>query len=211
MPQIVAGISTESIPPIFSAGRRYPVDQLGLVGPWDKTEQSVLPGSDKKNNNETDPSGFPRVIQINRWMKAQWASMSHETRWVQTECFTQCDSDQPVADGPVDPSGIVGPVDPGRIFSQCKPDQPVALGPVGQLFTTGPVGPCGMVSNHELHDPIADSPVGLTETPNPVDETERPIQIDFMKIVQTDGPVSLVDTPLQVTQAYTVGENNGKI
>ena len=52
-----------------------------------------------------------------------------------------------------------------------------------------------MVSNHELHDPIADSPVGLTETPDPVDETERPIQIDFMKIVQTDGLASLVDTP----------------
>ena len=52
-----------------------------------------------------------------------------------------------------------------------------------------------MVSNHELHDPIVDSPVGLTEIPNPVDEMERPIQIDFMKIVQTDGPVSVVDTP----------------
>ena len=45
---IAPGISTESIPPIFSTGRRYPVDQLGLVGPWDKTEQSVLTGSDKK-------------------------------------------------------------------------------------------------------------------------------------------------------------------
>ena len=100
-----------------------------------------------------------------------------------------------MADGPVCPSGIVGPVDPIRMFSQCKPDQPVAVGPVGQLFTTGPVGPCGMVPNHELHDPIDDSPVGLTEIPNPVDETERPIQIDFMKIVQTDGPVSVVDTP----------------
>ena len=63
----------------------------------------------------------------------------------------------------------------------------MAVGPVGQLFTPGPVGPCGMVSNREPHDPIADSPVG--------DETERPIQIDFMKIVQTDGPASLVDTP----------------
>ena len=102
--------------------------------------------------------------------------------------LSTCDSDQPA-------SGIVGPVDPIRMFSQCKPDQPVAVGPVGQLFTTCPVGPCGMVSNHELHDPIADSPVGLTEIPNPVDETERPIQIDFMKIVQTDGPVSVVDTP----------------
>ena len=45
-------ISTERIPPIFSAGRCYPVDQLGLVGPW----QSVLPGSDAKDEG-TDPAG----------------------------------------------------------------------------------------------------------------------------------------------------------
>ena len=53
---IAPGISTERIPPIFSAGRRYPVDQLGLVGHWDKTEQSVLPGSDAKDEG-TDPAG----------------------------------------------------------------------------------------------------------------------------------------------------------
>ena len=64
----------------------------------------------------------------------------------------------------------------------------VAVGPVGQLFTTGPVGPRGITANYELHDPIADNPVGLTETPDPVDETERPIQIDLTKVVQTDGP-----------------------
>ena len=81
------------------------------------------------------------------------------------------------------------------MYSQCKLDQPVAVGPVGQLFTTGPVGPRGIIANHELHDPIADSPVGLTETSDPLDETERPIQIDFMKVVQTDGPASVVDTP----------------
>ena len=114
---IAPGIPTERIPPIFSAGRRYPVDQLGLVGPWDKTEQSVLPGSDMmepipraqwaQTSQLTKFSQwlkarwasishiaqwaqtecFPRVIQINRWMKAQWASKSHEPRWVRTECF----------------------------------------------------------------------------------------------------------------------------
>ena len=41
---IAPGISTERIPPIFSAGRCSPVDQLGLVGPWNKTVQSVLSG-----------------------------------------------------------------------------------------------------------------------------------------------------------------------
>ena len=99
------------------------------------------------------------------------------------------------ADGPVGPSFIVGPVGPRMMFSQCKPDQPVAVGPVGQSLTTGPVGPCGIVSKYEPNDPIADSPVSSTETPDPVDETERPIQIDVMKIATTDGPSSVVDTP----------------
>ena len=43
---IAAGISTEMVPTNLSAGRREPVYQLGLVGPQNKTEQSVLPGSD---------------------------------------------------------------------------------------------------------------------------------------------------------------------
>ena len=47
----------------------------------------------------------------------------------------------------------------------------------------------------EPNDPIADSPVGSTETPDPVDQKERPIQIDIMKIVTTDVPASLVGTP----------------
>ena len=45
---IAPGISTEMIPTSLSAGRRSPVDQLGLVGPQDKTEQSVLPALDTK-------------------------------------------------------------------------------------------------------------------------------------------------------------------
>ena len=100
--------------------------------------------------------------------------------------LSTCDSDQPLADGPVGPR---------RMFSQGKPDQPVAVGPVGQSFTPGPVGPCGIVSKCKLNDPIADGPVGSTKTPDPVDKTERPIQIDFMKIVTTYEPASLVDTP----------------
>ena len=53
---IAPGISTEMIPTTLSAGRRDPVDQLGLVGPQDKTEQSVLPGSDAIEVG-TDPAG----------------------------------------------------------------------------------------------------------------------------------------------------------
>ena len=109
--------------------------------------------------------------------------------------LSTCDSDQPVADGPVGPSVTLGLVGPRRMLSQCKPDQPVADGPVGQSFTPGPVGPCGIVSKCIPNDPIADSPVGSTETPDPVDQKERPIQIDIMKIVTTDEPASLVGTP----------------
>ena len=218
------GISTESIPPIFTVGNLYPVDQLGLVGPWDKTEQSVLPGSDNKNDG-TDPSGpvgtdalFRQIQPVAEGPVGQYITHSPVgPDGMLSTCdsdqptdegpvgqyitrnpvgsdgmLSTCDSGQPVADGPVGPSDIV---DPRRMSSQCKSDQPVAVGPVGQLFTTGPVGSRGIIANHELHDPIADSPVGLTETSDPVDETERPIQIDFMKVVQTDGPASLVDTP----------------
>ena len=53
---VAPGFSTEKIPPVFSAGRCYPVDQLGLVGPWDRTEQSVLAGLDAKDEG-TDPVG----------------------------------------------------------------------------------------------------------------------------------------------------------
>ena len=109
--------------------------------------------------------------------------------------LSTCDSDQPVADGPVGPSFILGLVGPRRMLSQCKPDQPVADGPVGQSFTPGPAGSCGIVSKCKPNDPIADSPVGSTETPDPVDQKERPIQIDIMKIVTTDEPASWVGTP----------------
>ena len=54
--KIAPGISTEMIPTTLSAGRRSPVDQLGLVGPQDKTEQSVLPAPDTKEVG-TDPAG----------------------------------------------------------------------------------------------------------------------------------------------------------
>ena len=78
------GISTERIPPVFSAGHCYPVDQLGLVGPWDKTEQSALPGSDARDVG-SDPAGpvgpDVTVDQI------RWACISHVARWAQTECF----------------------------------------------------------------------------------------------------------------------------
>ena len=112
---IPPGISTESIPPIFSTGRRCPVDQLGLVGPWDKTEQSVLTGSDKKND-ETDPSG-PVGTDVS---------------------FEEI---QPVAEGPVGQYVTRNPVGSDGMLSTCDSDQPMAEGPVGQYIARSPVGP----------------------------------------------------------------------
>ena len=104
---IAPGISTEMIPTTLSAGRRDPVDQLGLVGPQDKTEQSVLPGSDA-NEVGTDPAGpvGPDVT---------------------------VDQIQPVAEGPVGQYITHRPVGPDGMFSTCDSDQPMADGPVGRL------------------------------------------------------------------------------
>ena len=224
---IAPGISTEMIPTTLSAGRRNPVDQLGLVGPQDKTEQSVLPGSDTKDVGTTPAGPVGPDVSVDQIQPvAEGPVGQYITRrpvgpdGMFSTCdsdqpmadgpvgrfithnpvgsdgmLSMCDSDQPVADGPVGQSFILGPVGPRRMFSQCKPNHPVAVGPVGQSFTPGPVGPCGMVSNCKRKDWIANSPVGLTVTPDPVEQTESPIQIDFMKIVTTDGPASLGDTP----------------
>ena len=62
--------------------------------------------------------------------------------------------------------------------------------------------------------------------PDPVEQTESPIQTDFMKIVTTDGPASLGDTPpssdsgihslgeqwenMSISTADTEAEQNGR-
>ena len=50
------GVSTEMIPNMSSAGREEPGDRSGLVGPWNKTEQPALLGSDV-NQSGTAPVG----------------------------------------------------------------------------------------------------------------------------------------------------------
>ena len=87
---IAAGISTEMIPTNLSAGRREPVDQLGLVGPQDKTKQSVLPGSDadEVGTVPTGPVGPDVTVdQIQPVAEGRWANISHAAQWAQTECF----------------------------------------------------------------------------------------------------------------------------
>ena len=195
---IAPGISTERIPPRYSAGRHPPADQLGLVGPWNKTVLSVLSGSDT-NDEGTDPAGpvGPDVSVDQSQPVAEGPVGQYITRNPvgSDGMLSTRDSDQPVADGLVGPSVRLGLVGPRRMLSHGRPDQPVADGPVGQSFTTGPVGPCVILSKCEPNDPTVDSPVGSTETPDPVDQQERPIQIDIMKIVTTDELASFIGTP----------------
>ena len=123
------GVSTERIPPVFSAGHCYPVDQLGLVGPWDKTEQSILPGSDTKEVG-TDPAGpvGPHVT---------------------------VDPIQPVAEGPVGQYITRHPVGPDGMLSTCDSDQPMADGPLVRFTTLGPVGSDRMLSTCDSDQPVA--------------------------------------------------------
>ena len=128
---IAPGFSTERIPPVFSAGRCYPVDQLGLVGPWDRTEQSVLAGSDAKDEG-TDPVG-PVGPDVS------------------------VDQIQPVAEGPVGQYITRSPVGPDGMLSTCDSDQPMAEGPVGQYITRSPVGSDGMPSTCDSDQPVGPS------------------------------------------------------
>ena len=190
---IAAGISTEMIPTNLSAGRREPVDQLGLVGPQDKTEQSVLPGSDADEVGTVPKwEPFPDVTVDQIQPVAEGPVGQYITRRPvgpdgmlsmsgsdQPTGPVYPDPDRPVADGPVGQSFILGPVGPRRMFSQYELNQPVAVGPVG------PVGTHEMVSNCKRMDRIADSPVGSTEIPDPAKETENPIQTDFTSLGDT--------------------------
>ena len=86
---IAPGISTKMIPTTLSAGRRDPVDQLGLVGPQDKTEQSC-PVRMQMRWEPIPRAQWAQTSQLTKfsqWLKARWASISHTAQWAQTECF----------------------------------------------------------------------------------------------------------------------------
>ena len=219
---LAAGISTEMIPTNLSAGRHEPVDQWGLVGPQDKTEQSVLPSPDADEGG-TVPAGpvgpddtVDRIQPVAEGPVGQY--ITHRPAGPDG-MFSTSDSDQTTADGPVGRFITSGPVGSNRMLSTCDPDRPVADGPVGQSFILGSVGPrrmfsqckpnqpvgqpftTGLVGTHEMEsnckqmNRIADRPVGSTVIPDPVEQTESPIQPYFMKIGTTDEPASLGDTP----------------
>ena len=87
---IALGISTERYHPFFSAGRRCPVDQLAIVGPWDKTDQSFCPVRMQKMREPIPRAQWAQtshLTKFSQWLKSRWASISHVARWAQMECF----------------------------------------------------------------------------------------------------------------------------
>ena len=96
-----AGVSTEMIPTRSSAGRRKPVDQSGLVGPQNKTDQPVLTGSieDQVGTVPAGPVGpdiiIDRIQPVDEGPVGQFIAR----RPVGTDgMFSTSDSDQPTAD-----------------------------------------------------------------------------------------------------------------
>ena len=108
---IATGISTEMIPSNLSAGRREPVDQLGLVGPQDKTEQSVLPSSDADEVGTVPAGPVGPDVTVDRI--------------------------QSVAEGPVGQYITRRPVGPDGMFSTSDSDQPMASGPAYHTQSSG--------------------------------------------------------------------------
>ena len=109
---IAASISTEMIPTNLSAGRREPVDQLGLVGPQDKTEQSVLPGSDADEVGTVPAGPVGPDVTVDRI--------------------------KPVAEGPVGQYITHRPAGPDGMFSTSDSDQTTADS--GPVYDTRPSG-----------------------------------------------------------------------
>ena len=187
---IAPGISTERIPPRFSAGRCSPANQLGLVGPWNKTVPSVLSGSDTHDVG-TDSAG-PVVPDVSRFsagccspdnqlgLVGPWNKIVPSVLSGSDPHDEGTDSAGPVgSDGPVDQSQPVaeGPVSQyvtrslvvsDGILSTCDSDQPVADGPVGPSFSLGLPGQRRMSSQCKPDQPVADGPVGQSFTPGPV-------------------------------------------
>ena len=202
---IAPGFSTEKIPPVFNAGRCYPVDRLGLVGPWDRTEQSVLAGSDAKEEGR-DPVGpvgpdvsFDQIQPVAESPVGQYITRSPVGP---DGMLSTCDSDQPMAEGPVGQYIARSPVGPEGTFSTCDSIQPVADGPVGPSFIPGPVGPRRMLSQCKPDQPVAVGPVGQSVTTGPVGpcgiipqyEADDPIADRPVRSVKTPDPVDETDS-----------------
>ena len=165
---IAAGISAEMIQTNLSAGRREPVDQLGLVGPQDKTEQSVLPRSDADEVGTVPAGPVGPAVTVDRIQPvAEGPVGQYITRRPVGRDIT-VDRIQPVAEGPVGQYITRRPVGTDGMFSTSDSDQPTADGPVGRFITHSPVGPDIMLSACDPDRPVADGPVGQSFILGPV-------------------------------------------
>ena len=199
-----AGVSTEMIPTRSSTGRCKPVDQSGLVGPQNQTDQPVLPGSDadQVGTVPTGPVG-PDII-IDRRKPVDQSGLVGPQNQTDQPVLPGSDADQvgTVPTGPVGPDVTVDRIQPvaegpvGQYITRrpVGPDvtvdriQPVAEGPVGQYITRRPVGPDEMFSTSDSDQTTDDGPVGqfITRSPGGSDrmlftgDADRPV---------ADGPV----------------------
>ena len=210
---IAPGIFTEMIPTTLSAGRRDPVDQLDLVGPQDKNEQSVLPGS-HTNEVGTDPAGPVGPDVTDDQVQPVGQYITH--RPVGPDgIFSTCDSDQPMADGPVGRFITRSPVGSDGMLSTCDSDRPVADGPMGQSYILGPVGPRRMFSQCKPNQPVAVGPVGQAFTTSPVSSTVIPDPVEEMgSPIQTDEDIQYNDVTIcrkehSLENSGTDGGNSG--
>ena len=85
---------------LFSAGRCSPANQLGLVGPWNKTVPSVLSGSDPHDEGTDSAGPVGSDVPVNQ--------------------------SQPVAEGPVGQYITRSLVDSDGILFTCDSDQLMA-------------------------------------------------------------------------------------
>ena len=185
-------------PDVISAGRGEPVDHPGLVGPQNRTEQSVFLGLDADQVGHVPASPVDPDVMMYRNQSVTDSPVGQDKtrRPVGTEGMLAVnDSDRLTAGGPVGRLFKLDLLDPSRMSSLDELNQPLAVGPVGQPFITGRLGNHVRESDCKLTNQINSGPEGSTGILDPVNQTGRHIQTDRMKIGTVNGQASLGDTP----------------
>ena len=174
-------VSSEECMPAGPVGCVTPGALTGPVGPYGETAESV--------SSETEPEDIEvhSVGPVGPYITLSPVGLAGR--------LSQCDSDQPVADGPVGPSvtpsSVFSPIWTGRSVSPETEPEDVhvhSAGPVGPYFTLSPVGSAGRHSQCDSDQPVADGPVGPSVTPGPVGPSGTISQCDRNQPV-ADGPV----------------------
>ena len=206
-----AGVSTEMIPTRSSAGRPKPVDQLGLVGPQNQTDQPALPGSDADQVGTVAAGPVGPDIIIDRRKPVDQLGLVGPQNQTDQPALPGSDADQvgTVPTGPVGPDTIIDrlqpvgqyntrrPVGTDGMFFKSHSDQPTVDGPVGRVITHSPVGPDRILSACDPDRPVADGPVGQSFILGPVgprkmfslNELNQPVAVGPVDQPFTSGPV----------------------